>query len=235
MGTISLQHPERLIMLRLSHAAAFGAVALVAVAAAPGVQAAATPADAQALANKAEAALQGFKSDAQFSTNVRAALNQGYAVLVVPDYVRAGIGIGGATGTGVLLGKEGTNWGAPKFFDVRAATLGPQLGYTKGDLLLVLNKTGLDLLNKGDFTLSADMGFQLGANQSHTELQTTTALEKTGVIAFMRGEGAYAGATIGGAKITPDEELNRVAATGNYDKLRAGLVDFSKPSMAIKP
>jgi lipid-binding SYLF domain-containing protein len=222
-------------MLRLSRAAAFGAAALIAVAAAPGAQAAATPAEAQAIANKAEAALQAFKSDAQFSANVRAALNQGAAVLVVPDYIRAGIGIGGATGTGILLGKEGTNWGAPRFFDVHAANLGPQLGYTKGDLVLVFNRTGLDALNKGDFTLSADAGFQLGANQGHSEVQTTTALEKTGVIAFMRGEGAYAGATIGGAKVNPNAELNRVATAANYDKLRAGLVDFSKPSMAIKP
>ena len=222
-------------MIRLSHVAAFGAAMMVAVAAAPAAQAAATPAEAQALANKAEAALQAFKSDAQFSGNVRAALNQGAAVLVVPDYIRAGIGIGGATGTGILLGKEGTNWGHPRFFDINAANLGPQLGYTKGDLLLVFNKAGLDALNKGDFTLSADAGFQLGANQSHTEVQTTTALEKMGVIAFMRGEGAYAGATIGGAKIKANEELNRVATTANYDRLRGGLVDFSKPTMAIKP
>jgi lipid-binding SYLF domain-containing protein len=221
-------------MLRLSHAAAFAAAALVAVAAAPGARAA-TPAEAQAIANKAEAALQAFKSDAQFSANVRAALNRSAAVLVVPDYIRAGIGIGGATGTGILLGKEGTNWGNPKFFDIHSGTLGPQLGYTKGDLLLVFNKAGLDQLNKGDFSLSADAGFQLGANQGSTEVQTTTALEKMGVVAFMRGEGAYAGATIGGAKIAPNAELNRVATAANYDRLRTGLADFSKPSMAIKP
>jgi lipid-binding SYLF domain-containing protein len=227
-------------MLRLPHLAAVGAVAMLTLAAP--AYAADTPATASAEANaivvKSEAALQAFRSDPQFAPNVTAAMRQGRAVLVVPDYIRAGIGIGGATGTGALLSKDAQSvWGSPKFFDIRAANLGPQLGYQKGDLLIVIaNQATLDAILKGDFTLSADAAFQLGGDSGRTEASTTTALANTGVVAFLRGEGAYAGATVGGAKISANDDLNKVAAAGpGVDRLRSALTTMSGPSMAIKP
>jgi len=200
-------------MLRMPSLAVTSAAAAIALAAGSFDARAETPAaaEAHAVVVKAEAALQGFRSDPQHGSLV-AAMRQGHAVLIVPEYVRAGLGIGGAAGTGVLLRKEGTagRWSAPAFFDLRSATLGLQIGYQKVDLVVVIaNAATLDAMLKGDFSLSADAGYQAGTTSAGADASTTTSFGDTGMLAFSRGEGAYAGATIGGAQLNANEDLNQ--------------------------
>jgi len=222
-------------MLRLSKIAAVAAVA-AAVGVAGAKAETTAQADAHAIALKADVALQNFRTDPKFAGDVASATRVGRAILIVPEYVRAGVGIGGAAGTGILMVKDGATWGAPKFFDVRAANLGPQLGYQKGDLLLVIANTDtLNAILSGDYTLSADAGVQAGTTGNSTAASTTTAGSGTGVVAFMRGEGAYAGATVGGAQISPNDSLNAVQlAAGDADKLRGALTRISGSNSAAR-
>ena len=214
-------------MLRLSKWAAVAAVAAVATSAVGANAQTANQSEAKAVLLKADAALQHFKTDPKYAAGVREALNLGRAVLIVPDYVRGGIGIGGAMGTGVLMQKTDSpgGWSAPRFFDVRAANLGPQIGYQKGDLMMVIANTDtLRAILSGEFTLSADAAVQAGNVSDGAQASTTTAFRNTGVAVFLRGEGAYAGATIGGASISANRALDsaQLAAT-DADTLRSTL------------
>ena len=234
-------------MLRCHPLTALATAALLAFASAPGAARAETPdaAEAHLIVVKAEAALNAMRADPRF-TDLPRALRAGRAVLIVPGYVRAGIGIGGASGTGVLLSKDSASgtWSSPAFFDMRSASLGPQLGYQKSDLVLVVANTAtFDAILAGDFSLAADAGFTAGSSTGHTDANVTTGGTNTGVLTFMRSEGAYAGATIGGASIEADRDLNTAyygpgatplhilatpgLANADADKLRSTVAAFA--------
>jgi lipid-binding SYLF domain-containing protein len=231
-------------MLRVSKLAAVAALAVLAGAAGAHAQTAdpagrATPAqsEARAVLLKADAALQQFRADPKYAAGVASALRLGHAVLIVPDYVRAGLGIGGAGGTGVLMQKDTAGgWTAPRFYDIHAANIGLQIGYQKGDLLLVIANTDTlrDLLS-GELTLSADAAVQAGSNGEKADASTTTAFRNTGVVVFMRGSGAYAGATLGGAKISADATLNGAPlAAADAGPLQGTLSRIAGPSAATR-
>jgi lipid-binding SYLF domain-containing protein len=214
-------------MLRLSKWAAVVAVAATAASGAVGAKAqTANQSEAKAVLLKADAALKNFRTDAKYAASVREAVRLGRAVLIVPDYIRGGIGIGGAAGTGVLMQKDdAAGWSAPRFFDVRAANIGPQLGFQKGDLMIVIANTDtLRAILSGEFTLAADASVQAGSVSEGAQASTTTAFRDTGVAVFLRGEGAYAGATVGGARISVNRELDgaQLPAT-EADPLRSTL------------
>jgi lipid-binding SYLF domain-containing protein len=233
---VDFLHPnfKEVVMLRLAKFAAAAGVAAAVVA--PSVHAETAAQEARAVLLKADAALQNFQNDPNYVAAVTHALRIGRAALIVPDYVRGGIGIGGALGNGVLVQKDGTNWSVPQFFNIRAANIGLQLGYQKGDLLLVIaNTETLNAILAGEFTLSADAAVQAGREGKRSEASTTTAFKETGVVAFLRGEGAYAGATLGGAKISPNEELNKVQPSAeDAERLRGTLARITGPSAASR-
>jgi lipid-binding SYLF domain-containing protein len=216
------------MMLRLSKWAAVAAVAGVLTAAVGAQAQTAAQSEAKAVVLKADAALKNFRNDSAYAAGVREALSLGRAVLIVPDYIRGGIGIGGAAGTGVLVQKtEGADgWSAPRFFDVRAANIGPQLGFQKGDLLIAIGNTEtLRAILAGEFTLAADATVQAGNVTEGMQASTTTSFRNTGVAVFMRGEGAYAGATVGGARISVNSALDRAQlAPADADALRSTLM-----------
>ena len=213
-------------MLRLSRWAAVAALAVVATFAVGAKAQTANQSEARAVLLSADAALKRFHSDPKYSASVSAALSQARAVLIVPDYVRGGIGIGGAGGTGVLMQKvDGAGWSAPRFFDVRAANIGLQLGFQKGDLMIVIANTDtLRAILSGEFTLAADAAMQAGTVSEGAQASTTTSFGNTGYAVYMRGEGAYAGATVGGSKISSNTALDSAQlAPGDSDGLRSTL------------
>jgi lipid-binding SYLF domain-containing protein len=213
-------------MLRLAKCVAAIAVAAVAMSAIGATAQTPNQSEAKAVLLKADAALQHFRTDPKYAASVRAAVNQARAVLIVPDYVRGGIGIGGAAGTGVLMQKDdAAGWSAPRFFDVRAANLGLQLGFQKGDLMIVIANTDtLRAILSGEFTLAADAAVQAGDVSEGAQASTTTSFGNTGVAVYMRGEGAYAGATVGGSKISSNRALDSAQlAPGDADALRSTL------------
>jgi len=213
-------------MLRLAKWMAVAAVAATATSAVGAKAQTANQSEAKAVLLNADAALLKYRNDPKYAASVRAAVNQARAVLIVPDYVRGGVGIGGAAGTGVLMQKEdGAGWSAPRFFDVRAANLGVQLGFQKGDLMIVIANTDtLRAILSGEFSLAADAQLQAGDVTEGAQASTTTSFGNTGYAVYMRGEGAYAGATVGGSKISSNRALDSAQlAPTDADALRATL------------
>lgn len=177
---------------------------------------------------KAAASLDAFRGDAAFP-DVARALRSGTAVLVIPEFIRAGIGIGGEAGTGVLLKKNARNgkWGSPAFFDLQGASIGPQIGYQKAIVLLVIENDGtLEAILGGEITMGADAGYSAGTAHAQT-VASKTGKQERGLQAFTRGEGAFAGATVKGMVVRPNSALNDAfyAAGSAPDKIltSAGL------------
>jgi lipid-binding SYLF domain-containing protein len=122
------------------------------------------------------------------------------AVLVFPHIVKAGLGIGGLSGNGVLLQK-----GKPiGYFNMSAGTMGLQAGAQKYSYaLFFVTQSSLDYLSKSD-------GWAIGSGPSVVVLDegkamsTNTTTLTQDVYAFPFGQkGLMAGLGLEGSKITP--------------------------------
>lgn len=81
-------------------------------------------------------------------------------VYIVPTYGRAALGVGAQGGAGVLLVKQGSEWGDPAFYNIGGINIGAQAGAEGGAVAFVLknDKAIKRFTNKNNFSLSADAG-----------------------------------------------------------------------------
>jgi lipid-binding SYLF domain-containing protein len=152
--------------------------------------------DRSALATEAKAALDTLN---KIQPGTQRLANQAVATLVFPSVTKAGLGIGGLYGDGVMFEK-----GQPTgYFNIAGGTFGFQIGaQTFSEAYFFNNQAALDTFRK-------TMGFQAGASASavaasyggNGEISTET-LQKPVVVVTWGQSGLMAGATIEGAKIT---------------------------------
>src|SRR5258708_36267577 len=82
----------------------------------------------QALVDRAKATVEHLKADPNFS-NFNELLHQAKGVVIVPELIKAGLIIGGAGGSGLLLVRDAKGeWSDPAFYNVAAASIGLQIG-----------------------------------------------------------------------------------------------------------
>ena len=116
---------------------------------------------------------------------------------------QGGIGIGGEGGGGVVLKRVGSGWGAPYGIDAAAGTIGAQLGGQGKDVLIVFNdETALQQFVKGGMQLQA-VAEGTGGNASGNTRSTKLAYEY-----FIKGNGLYGGAELGGLNFSPANKVN---------------------------
>jgi lipid-binding SYLF domain-containing protein len=161
----------------------------------------------------ASASVSGGTKHDELVTNARAALenlgriqpgtkqlsDKAVAVLVFPSVTKAGLGIGGLYGDGVMFEK-----GQPTgYFNIAGGTFGFQIGaQTFSEAYFFNNQAALDNFRK-------TLGFQVGANASavaasygaNGQISTETLQSPVAVVTWGQS-GLMAGATIQGAKIT---------------------------------
>ena len=125
---------------------------------------------------------------------------KGVAILSV---AQGGIGIGGEGGGGIVLKRVGGGWGAPYAMDAAAGTIGAQLGGQGKDVLIVFNdETALQQFVKGGMQLQA-VAEGTGGNASGNTRSTKLAYEY-----FIKGNGLFGGAELGGLNFSPASKLN---------------------------
>jgi lipid-binding SYLF domain-containing protein len=121
------------------------------------------------------------------------------AVLVFPDILKAGIGIGGQGGNGTMF-ERGRPVG---YYNIAGASIGFQLGVQEFSQAYFFNT------EEALKTFRETKGFQAGAGATAVAADfganaalTTSTLQKPVVVATWSQAGLMAGATIEGAKIT---------------------------------
>lgn len=163
----------------------------------------------QRLVNDATATVESFLADSELRA-VQSYLHQSSGVLIVPGLVKAGVGIGGEGGSGVLLRRDPATgeWSHPAFVHLRGATLGPQLGVEDTEaIFVIMNDETLNALLSDQVKLGADMSAVIGSREARRE--GATALERRSDIrAFARSGGLYAGASVKGTVVSAKDDWN---------------------------
>lgn len=135
-------------------------------------------------------------------------LDKAEAIAVFPDVVKAAFIFGAKGGQGLISRRTAKGWSAPAFFNIGGGSFGAQIGATKTDyVLLIMNQEGLKGLLEDKFELGGEVGIAAGPVGREAAASTNTTLD-AGILSYSRSKGAFIGAAIKGAVISPDNNLN---------------------------
>jgi lipid-binding SYLF domain-containing protein len=156
---------------------------------------------------KSAAVLRAF---AGMKENIPAQLMQkAEGIVVIPNLIKAGLGIGGQRGKGVAMLKraDGT-WSDPVFVTLTGGSIGFQAGVQAIDLVMVFTKgTTLTKIADGEFTLGGDISVAAGPVGRSSSATTDTNFDAE-IYSYSRSKGLFAGLTINGSKLSSDSDAN---------------------------
>ena len=148
-------------------------------------------------------------------------LDEGRAIVVIPDTLKAGLVIGGRRGHGLMSVKNPDGaWSQPVFVKLTGGSIGFQAGVQSSDVVLVFrNDRNLDNIVNGKITLGADAGIAAGPVGRNASASTDGQL-KAEIWSWSRARGLFAGVALDGAVLQIDDDAN-VAVYGSAATPRA--------------
>jgi lipid-binding SYLF domain-containing protein len=138
-------------------------------------------------------------------------LEKAKCVVVVPGMKKAGFIFGAKYGSGfaVCRGAGRSGWSAPAGMIVEGGSFGFQIGASETDVvLLVMNDGGMKHLLSDKFTLGGDASVAAGPIGRSASAQTDVELNAE-MLSYSRSRGLFAGISLEGATLRPDEPANR--------------------------
>jgi lipid-binding SYLF domain-containing protein len=162
------------------------------------------------LANSADVLQQIISEQNGLPKNI---LDKAYCVLVFPSVKKVAIGIGGSYGRGELVCRQGPNmngtWGDPVMYKLDQGSIGVQLGSTATDFVLVImSKKGVDQILNGKSKLGSNAAAAAGPTGAQATSYNAEAMN-TDILTYSRSKGLFAGVSLEGASIEPDDEANK--------------------------
>jgi SH3 domain-containing YSC84-like protein 1 len=135
-------------------------------------------------------------------------LDTAEAIAVFPGVLKGAFVFGARGGQGVISRRVKGGWSAPAFFNIGGGSFGPQIGAQKTDyVLLIMNESGLNGLLRDKFELGGEVGIAAGPVGREAAASTNPRLD-AGILSYSRSKGAFIGAALKGAMISPDNDLN---------------------------
>ncbi len=138
-------------------------------------------------------------------------LDRSACIVLVPDLKKAGVLIVGAKyGRGFSICRKagGSGWGPPAAIRVEGGSIGPQIGVSSTDvILLVMNDRGMQRLATSKFTLGGEASVAAGPVGRDATAQTD-ALMSAEILSWSRSRGLFAGVSLSGATLRNDIDEN---------------------------
>ena len=138
-------------------------------------------------------------------------IKSGKGVAIFPAVTKAGLGIGGQTGEGVVfLRQSNGRWTGPAFMGISGASIGFQIGVQSVGLVLVItNEQGLRAFTGGNsFKLGADVAIAAGPVGRDTSA-ATDGRAKASIYSYSMSKGLFAGISIDGTVINQNRDANK--------------------------
>lgn len=139
-------------------------------------------------------------------------LNKARCVVVLPSVVKAAFVVGGSYGRGVMVCRSGKEhngpWGAPAMYALEGGSIGLQIGGEATDfVILVMNNRGADSLLHSKVKLGADASVAAGPKGRDLAADTDAYL-RAEMLSYSRSRGAFAGISLEGSTLRPDNDAN---------------------------
>ena len=138
-------------------------------------------------------------------------IKSGKGVAIFPAVTKAGLGIGGQTGEGVVfLRQSNGRWTGPAFMGISGASIGFQIGVQSVGLVLVItNEQWLRAFTGGNsFKLGADVAIAAGPVGRDTSA-ATDGRAKASIYSYSMSKGLFAGISIDGSVINQNRDANK--------------------------
>lgn len=144
--------------------------------------------------------------------HLQSMLQDSHGVAIFPSLVRAGLGLGGRYGEGVVLryDSETQTWYGPYFVTMKGLSYGFQLGVQTTALVLVVGtEGGMNSLQEGGITLGGNLSIAAGPMGRSAEASTDLNL-KAAFYSYSMSKGAFVGASFEGDSINNNVNANQV-------------------------
>jgi len=136
-------------------------------------------------------------------------IKNAHAIAFVPNMIKAGLGIGGEYGEGLILRKEGGKWYGPSFYNVAGGSVGLQIGVQKTAFVLVVNnKEGVDAFLKSRSRLGADATIAAGP-VGRRGTAATDARMTASIYSYSMAKGLFAGVSLDGSVLSISVQKNQ--------------------------
>ncbi|MBM4325838.1 MAG: lipid-binding SYLF domain-containing protein [Deltaproteobacteria bacterium] len=137
-------------------------------------------------------------------------LRRSRAIVVLPAVLKAGLGVGGHYGKGIILRRNPSQgkWGPPAFVRLLGGSFGWQVGIQSTDLvLLVMSDVNLRSLFRDRITIGADASVAAGPVGRDASASADIDLS-AGMLSYSRAKGLFAGIAIKGSILEVDWAAN---------------------------
>lgn len=137
-------------------------------------------------------------------------LHRAQCVGIIPNLKRAGFIVGAKYGKGVVTCRvrEGEGWSAPSTVRIEGGSIGFQIGAGETDVVfIVTSRGGEEKLMHDKFTIGGDASAMAGPIGRSTTAQTD-AMMKAEILSWSRSRGIFAGVSLDGATLRPDNDDN---------------------------
>src|SRR3982075_2372760 len=140
-------------------------------------------------------------------------LDKADCVVVFPSVVKAAFIVGASYGRGAMSCRKGEDfrgpWGAPTMMALEGGSFGFQIGGEATDfVLLVMNESGARGILASKVKLGGDASVAAGPVGRDTSADTDATL-RAEILSYSRARGLFAGVSLEGSTIRPDNGDNR--------------------------
>ena len=140
-------------------------------------------------------------------------LDKADCVVVFPSVLKAAFIVGGSYGRGAMSCRKGDDfrgpWGAPTMMALEGGSFGFQIGGQATDfVLLVMNESGVRGILASKVKLGGDASVAAGPVGRDASVDTDATL-RSEILSYSRAPGLFAGVSLEGSTIRPDNGDNR--------------------------
>jgi lipid-binding SYLF domain-containing protein len=140
-------------------------------------------------------------------------LDKADCVVVFPSVLKAAFIVGGSYGRGAMSCRRGEDfrgpWGAPTMMALEGGSFGFQIGGQATDfVLLVMNESGARGILTSKVKLGGDASVAVGPVGRDASADTDATL-RSEILSYSRARGLFAGVSLEGSTIRPDNGDNR--------------------------
>lgn len=164
-------------------------------------------------------------------------LDQAHCVVIVPGVKSGAFMVGAKYGRGYTVCRHprGAGWGPPAAMRMEGGSFGFQIGGSETDVvLLVMNGRGMDRLLESKFTLGGAAEVAAGPVGRSSTAQTDAKMTAK-ILSYSRSRGVFAGVSLQGATLRPDEDENTRLYRRHYSNktILHGYVDGPKAATEL--